>query len=66
MNRIIQFYNDEQYCRIFVGKEVIADIRSEKMLDATGAKKILKMLGYKLGRATKTDWGFEVDLQEIK
>ena len=55
----IQYYG-QGCCRVFEGNEVIADITSEKMVDAESAIKLLKLLGYKFSKVTKFDWGFEV------
>lgn len=67
MKRLVQYYQDENYLRVFSLKtksgEKLLDINSEKIIDAKSAKLILKALGFKFSKVDKTDWGFEVTIE---
>ncbi len=64
MKRLVQYYQDGNYLRVFSLKtkigERLLDINSERIVDAKSAKLILKALGFKFSKVDKTDWGFEV------
>lgn len=64
MNKLIQYYKDDNLVRIFKDNEKFVDIISDKIVDEKSAKKVLKLLGLKFGRASKTEWGFEVYFKE--
>ena len=67
MKRLLQYYQDEDYIRMFSLKtkagEKLLDISSDRIRDAGSAKKIIKALGFKINKITKTDWGFEATVE---